>query len=97
MATRCPRIAQEPQPSPSDLRNTLPGQPGAGVLPCGRTRPRNLALTRPPGIPAVPTKVKITAMRNVTHDKTTNAMRAVECVTKKLAARNSRPHAIISG
>jgi hypothetical protein len=36
-------------------------------------------------------------MRNVTHDKTTNAMRAVECVTKKLAARNSRPNAIISG
>lgn len=57
----------------------------------------SLPLVQPPGTPAVPAKVKITAMRNVTHDKTTRAMRPVECVTRKLAARNSRPNAIISG
>jgi len=50
-----------------------------------------------PGTPAVPTKVKITAMRNATHDKTTKAVRPVECVTREFAARNSRPTAIISG
>lgn len=36
-------------------------------------------------------------MRNATHDKTTRAVRAVECVTRKLAAKNSRPSAISNG
>jgi hypothetical protein len=51
-------------------------------------------VTQPPGTPAGPTMVTITAIRNATHDKTTKTVRAVECVTRKLAAKNSKPSAI---
>ncbi len=41
------------------------------------------ALIQPPGTPVVPPKVKITATRNATHDKTTRAVRPVGCVTRE--------------
>jgi hypothetical protein len=57
----------------------------------------SVKVAQPPGTPAVPMTVRIAATRNATQDKTTRTVRPVRCVTRKLAARNSRPSAINSG
>lgn len=62
----------------------------------GRTGRRVKVAVTQRRAPTVPARVRITAMRTATHDKTTRAVRAVEYVTRKLAAKNSRPSAIIN-